>query len=249
VQKCTKLCKDIIPEGKVPVNELMEILFNITYLVVIYILVIIMAVRLVRGYASNRKAAMLFTAAFLLLGIGDTGHVGFRVIAYLSGGLEDNQMLVGMGSFATAVTVTVFYMLMFVLLRAYTQKKFTILFRIVMILGILRIAFMVLPGNTWGGATPLAYSWTRNGFLTIMGIITAVLYLKEGIKVSDRTLKMFAVCIFISYGFYLPVILFVHIVPAIGMLMIPKTCAYVAIAVIGAGRLFSKADSGSVEAE
>jgi hypothetical protein len=35
-----------------------------------------------------------------------------------------------------------------------------------------------------------------------------------------------------SYAFYTPVILFVQQAPLLGMLMIPKTLAYVAIAVI-----------------
>jgi hypothetical protein len=36
----------------------------------------------------------------------------------------------------------------------------------------------------------------------------------------------------VSYAFYTPVILFAQQFPPIGMLMIPKTIAYVAIAVI-----------------
>ena len=33
--------------------------------------------------------------------------------------------------------------------------------------------------------------------------------------------------IVLSFGFYIPVVLFADAVPMIGMLMIPKTCAYV----------------------
>jgi hypothetical protein len=42
----------------------------------------------------------------------------------------------------------------------------------------------------------------------------------------------------VSYGFYIPVILFVQTLPLIGMLMIPKTLAYVAIAIIAYRNLF-----------
>ena len=38
--------------------------------------------------------------------------------------------------------------------------------------------------------------------------------------------------ILVSYACYLPVILFVQQAPLVGMLMIPKTIAYVAIAII-----------------
>ena len=37
----------------------------------------------------------------------------------------------------------------------------------------------------------------------------------------------------LSFGFYLPVVLFAEIVPLIGMLMIPKTLAYVWVVLMG----------------
>lgn len=39
--------------------------------------------------------------------------------------------------------------------------------------------------------------------------------------------------IVISFVFYLPVVLFADMIPLIGMLMIPKTCAYVWTVMIG----------------
>ena len=36
-----------------------------------------------------------------------------------------------------------------------------------------------------------------------------------------------------SFGFYIPVVLWANVVPMIGMLMIPKTCAYVWTVLIG----------------
>ena len=215
-----------------PVNQLMETIFNIAYLLVIYILVILMITRLVRKPGVLIKAASVLTAAFLLLAIGDTGHVGFRVIASLNGGLEANSFLVGIGSLATALTVTVFYMLMMEFFSSYSEKKHSGIYWFVMCAGVIRIIFMLFPGNNWGGETDLVFSWVRNGILTVMGIIIAVLMLKHGIKSGERILKVFGVLILISYGFYLPVILFVHINPSIGVLMIPKTCAYIAMAAV-----------------
>ncbi len=37
----------------------------------------------------------------------------------------------------------------------------------------------------------------------------------------------------LSFGFYIPVVLFGDAIPWIGMLMIPKTCAYVWTVLIG----------------
>lgn len=39
--------------------------------------------------------------------------------------------------------------------------------------------------------------------------------------------------IVLSFGFYIPVVLFADAVPMIGMLMIPKTCAYVWMVLMG----------------
>ena len=42
--------------------------------------------------------------------------------------------------------------------------------------------------------------------------------------------------IVLSFGFYLPVVLWADVNPLIGMLMIPKTCAYVWTVLIGVQR-------------
>ena len=39
--------------------------------------------------------------------------------------------------------------------------------------------------------------------------------------------------IVLSFAFYIPVVLWADVIPMIGMLMIPKTCAYVLTVVIG----------------
>ena len=37
----------------------------------------------------------------------------------------------------------------------------------------------------------------------------------------------------LSFAFYVPVVLWSHTIPMVGMLMIPKTCAYVWIVAMG----------------
>ena len=48
--------------------------------------------------------------------------------------------------------------------------------------------------------------------------------------------------IVLSFGFYLPVVLWADVNPLIGMLMIPKTCAYVWTVLIGYNAM--KAENG-----
>ncbi len=218
----------------------MEVAFNLLYLIAIYILVINMYTRFRTGTGADRAIAGPFLLAFFLLAVGDTGHVGFRVAAFAFGGLEDNELLVGLGALATAVTVTGFYMLMAKVQSSANDSRRAAWYWTVMILGVIRLVFMTFPGNRWGQVVPpMLFSYIRNIFLTGMGIIVAVMLWSEAKLEFKRFSRAAAVCIFISFGFYLPVILFIRSVPMLGMLMIPKTLAYVALAVIGRRRLFT----------
>lgn len=72
-----------------------EIIFNIAYLIVVWILVIKMNNRKKFLVPQQRSEGILILEAFFLLALGDTGHVGFRVWAFISGGLEKNGILIG----------------------------------------------------------------------------------------------------------------------------------------------------------
>ena len=50
---------------------------------------------------------------------------------------------------------------------------------------------------------------------------------------GDRAFRWMWLTILLSFGFYIPVVLWAEIVPMLGMLMIPKTCAYVWTVLIG----------------
>ncbi len=89
-----------------------EVSFNLTYLIVVWGLVIAMWRNQSRVSPANLPVARRFMWAFALLALGDTGHVGFRVVAYALGGLDVRAAvlgipvsLIGVGAVATAVTV------------------------------------------------------------------------------------------------------------------------------------------------
>jgi len=71
-----------------------EVIFNVTYLIIIWTLVAMMARRQAAVAPADRPVAKRLMWAFALLALGDTGHVGFRVVAYALGGLEANPALV-----------------------------------------------------------------------------------------------------------------------------------------------------------
>lgn len=219
----------------------MEIIFDISYLIVIWILTILMYKNRNKLTEQNKKVGMLFTLAFFLLALGDTGHVGFRVPAILMGGVENNPVLVGLGALATAVTVTFVYMIITEIWRVKFDKKHGLLWWSLIIAGIVRLVIMAFPQNDWlGHSLPYVWSLARNIPLMIQGIVIAFAFLVCGIKKKEKFSVWISIMILISYGFYTPVILFVKDIPMLGMLMMPKTLAYVAIAIIAYITLFKR---------
>jgi hypothetical protein len=216
-----------------------EILFNITYLVVIWTLVVMMARRLPAVAPSDQPVAKRMMWAFALLALGDTGHVGFRVVAYALGGLEANPTLVGLGALSTAYTVTLFYMLMVDIWRLRFHKPLGVFGWILLAAGVIRLILMAFPQNQWGQVVP-PHGWSllRNSLLVVQGVGVMILILRDAIRTGDAAFKWIGAMIALSFLFYTPVILWVEKAPMLGMLMIPKTCAYVAIAIIGYRELF-----------
>jgi hypothetical protein len=77
--------------------------------------------------------------------------------------------------------------------------------------------------------------------LIILGLGVAYLFIRDAHTDKDRTFFWMGLMILMSYACYIPVIFFVQQVPMIGMLMIPKTLAYVAIGILAYRDLYSRA--------
>ena len=216
-----------------------EVLFNVTYLIVIWSLVVMMIRRLPAVREADRPVAVRLIWAFALLALGDTGHVGFRVVAYALGGLEAHPLLVGLGALSTAFTVTLFYMLLVDVWRLRFGKKLGWFGWLLLAAGAVRLVVMVFPQNQWGQVVPpTEWSLFRNAFLVAQGLGVMVLILRDAIRAGDTAFTWIGAMIGVSFAFYAPVILWVATTPMLGMLMIPKTCAYVAIAIIAYRALF-----------
>lgn len=217
-----------------------EISFNIAYLIVVWWLVALMALRMDTVAPDDRPTAKRMMWAFALLALGDTGHVGFRVLAYALGGLEATPVvlgmpvsLVGLGALATAITVTFFYVLVLDAWRVRFHKRYGWFEYLLLAAAVVRLAVMALPQNAWESVVPpQPWSTIRNLPLMLLGLGAAALILRDARVAHDRTFFWTGVMILISYACYAPVIFFVQQNPLVGMLMIPKTMAYIAIAVI-----------------
>jgi hypothetical protein len=223
-----------------------EISFNLAYLAAIWGLVAAMFRQQPNLPSERQYLTRPFVGAFSLLALGDTGHVGFRAVAYLIGDLEitltllgSKITLVGLGALSTAITVTLFYALMLVVWHRRFDKPYGLLGGFLLAAALVRLGIMGLPQNAWHRTVPpQPWSLYRNLPLMAQGLGVAFLILRDAASADDRTFKWIGVMILISYAFYAPVVFFVQQLPWLGMLMIPKTLAYVAIAGIGYATLF-----------
>ena len=83
------------------------------------------------------------------------------------------------------------------------------------------------------GLAPLSWGIYRNIPFAMLGLLVIVLFYRSEKEQGDRAFRWMWLTIVLSFGFYIPVVLWADAVPAIGMLMIPKTCAYVWTVLIG----------------
>ncbi len=224
----------------------MEVIFNVVYLVVVWGLVIAMALRRDDVQPRDRPVAHRMRWAFALLALGDTGHVGFRVLAYALGdvGVTVNLLgieagLLGLGTLSTAVTVTFFYVLVLDAWRVRFHKRYGPFEYLLLASAAARLILMIPAGNGWNNVVP-PQPWTsyRNIPLILLGLGTAYLILRDAVRSGDRPFVWIGIMILVSYALYTPVIFFVQRFPLLGMLMIPKTVAYVVIGFIAYASLY-----------
>ena len=158
-----------------------------------------------------------------------------RALALCTTGLESYTFALGLGKWITSVTMTVFYVLLYyVWRRRYQIAGKRGLTAAVYVLAAARIVLCMMPQNRWlTGGAPLAWGIYRNIPFALIGLLVLVLFFRSAKARDDRAFRWMWLTIVLSFGFYIPVVLWADVVPMIGMLMIPKTCAYVWTVLIG----------------
>jgi hypothetical protein len=214
--------------------------FNVFYMIFLWTLVILMFLRFTSVSEANRATVKWALAAFLLLALGDTGHVGFRVFTFATGNLartvslfDSPVSLIGIGVFTTSFTLTLFYAMLVFVWRERFQKRIGWFEWLLFAAGIVRLVMLFLPQNEWAG-TESPYPWNvyRNIPLLVQGLGVAWLTLRDAVKTRDRTFTWMGAMILVSYSCYTPVLFLAHTMPLISMLMLPKTLAYLAVVFI-----------------
>jgi len=171
----------------------------------------------------------------IVLGGGDAFHLVPRAIALWTGGLEANAAALGVGKLITSITMTFFYLILYFIWRErYSIQGRKGLTFVMLTLTLLRVALCALPQNRWlRYDQPLLFGILRNIPFAIMGIIIIVLFAIEAKRANDCVFRFMWLAVTLSFAFYLPVVLFADRIPGLGMLMIPKTLAYVWVVWMG----------------
>ena len=211
-------------------QAIVETLFDAVYL----ISVITIGVKMILG-CKGESQFRLFGWMAVVLGAGDSFHLIPRAVALCTTGLENYTVPLGLGKWITSVTMTIFYVLLYYVWRQrYKVKGQNGLTAAVYALAAVRIALCMMPQNQWLSAEALL-SWGiwRNIPFALLGLVVIVLFYRSAKEKQDKAFRWMWLTIVLSFGFYIPVVLWADAIPMIGMLMIPKTCAYVWTVLIG----------------
>lgn len=198
-----------------------EMIFDGVYLITATLLGIFLI-----SSAQSGSARFLSGVMALVLAFGDSFHLLPRMASIYKADQTRYIKALGIGKLITSVTMTIFYLILWqVGLMAFPQvngQKYTL---VIYILAVVRIILCLLPQNKWTEVSPpVSFGILRNIPFLFQGLGVAILYFIGGQFVPSLSAVPFA--ILISFACYLPVVLYADKNPKIGMLMLPKTCAY-----------------------
>jgi hypothetical protein len=226
-----------------------ELVFDGGYLLMLWALVGAMGLRLQRIPPPASRVGGPLVLAFALLAVGDTAHVGLRLVALAAGNPQLSAALgswrlplIGFGALCTAITVTGFYGLLLVAHHRLAVRRWGPFDQVLLGVLLLRLLLLTFPQNAWGQVVPpQPWSLLRNLPLLFLTLGVGGLYLRTGVGVGQRWPRTIGALLLASVLCYLPVVLWIQKIPLLGLLMIPKSLAYLAVALIVYRRLPSMA--------
>lgn len=211
-------------ESKSRMPQLGEAVFCIAYLIFDLIAAIIFFAK-----AGGNQALFLFGVLTLTLGGGDAFHLVPRVIKAFRGDSPEAEWWSGLGLLVSSVTMTVFYVLLFYVWKAiFPEVSYpSALSAVLWVSAAVRIILCLFPQNNWfspeGNA---AWGIYRNLPFAVTGLCLVILFLMSG-NTGGYGLWRMSVAIIVSFACYFPVVLLAKKKPMVGMLMMPKTVAYI----------------------
>lgn len=167
----------------------------------------------------------------LILGTGDAFHLIPRIIKNIIGENDRVNWSMNFGLIVTSITMSIFYILLFLALDEYSLHidkiipYKNILFIITIISVLIRIIVCLLPLNNWFNGGNKKYSLIRNLIFCITGLSVMI----EAFSLSNNFGIIIGFLIFLSFIFYMLVVLFSDKNKKMVMFMFPKTVIYILI--------------------
>lgn len=178
-------------------------------------------------WTSSSWARTLAGIMAVVLAGGDAFHLVPRVAAVLSHDEARFRAALGIGKLVTSITMTAFYVLLWHLGTTLIPGTHALWTDILYGLAIIRVALCLPADNRWvSEKPPVKWGIIRNAPFLLMGAQVAILFLLGDV------LPLVPLAILLSFLFYIPVVLFSNEHPKVGMLMLPKTLAYVWVLVL-----------------
>ena len=232
-------------DKKLNAPKIVELVFDSVYLVTVITLGIVLLIR------AKTPAVFLFGAMATELGLGDAFHLVPRILVAATGDRPRYIKYLSRGKMITSITMTVFYVLLWHAGLLLFSLNLPIWTAILYALAVIRILLCLAPGNDWAQETEsLKGSILRNIPFFLLGVMVIVLFAMYGAGIQTvhmqaaagpaggpEAVRFMWLAVLLSFAFYLPVVLWSRKVPKLGMLMLPKTCAYVWIVLMGFGLL------------
>lgn len=203
---------------------------------IIYLVFGIIAGSIMLINSNGTELYLILGILTLVLALGDSFHLVPRIINAFKDRFEKYEFFAGLGLLVSSVTMTVFYILLTFSLRLINSETmsetYTYMFYALVVFAVIRIICCLFPQNNWfhKEGNP-KWGIIRNVPFIVVGIISVCCcFMANQIAI--------AVAIIISFLCYLPVVFFAKKKPMIGMLMIPKTIAYMWIICIALSIVF-----------
>jgi hypothetical protein len=198
-----------------------EVVFDILYLLIALAIGVYILSR------ATQPSQVLAGIMALVLAGGDAFHLVPRIIAAAEAGAERRlNKALGFGKFITSITMTVFYMLLWHIgILLYAPAGAPYYTAVAYALAAVRIGLCLSKQNRWSDEDPpLGFAVYRNIPFVLLGTMVTVLF---GVHAQNvPAFRFMWLAIVLSFAFYMPVVLFANKNRKLGMLMLPKTLAY-----------------------
>ncbi|MFX0074758.1 MAG: hypothetical protein ACFE96_04915 [Candidatus Hermodarchaeota archaeon] len=220
---------------------IMETSFNVIYLIYICVIVILMSKNMKNVKEQEISTAKRIRLAFLMLLIGDLGHVGARLIALFSGDINLNYVVLGIGILFEMVGLIFLFMIYTDAWRVHFNHARNILYYVLISVGIVGLIIFMFPQNQWIAPTaPYEWQVIRNIAWVVQGIALSILLYRDARAAKDKQIVRIAIYIFFSFFFYTPATFFGQLAPMLGILMIFGTIIYMLWQYTSYSRFFKK---------